>query len=90
MPFGDGTGPMGAGPSTGRGAGNCGRAQGGWGRRNMFRATGLTGWQRAGLRPAGSVPPEYEALKAHAAALERSLEEMRRGIEQLEAKSKAE
>ena len=67
MPGGDGTGPGGMGPMTGRAAGYCagypvpgfmnagpgrgfaglGRG-GGWGRRNMFYATGLTGWQRAG------------------------------------------
>lgn len=68
MPGGDGTGPGGMGPMTGRAAGYCagypvpgfmnpvggrgyggwGRGGGGWGRRNMFYATGLTGWQRAG------------------------------------------
>ena len=67
MPFGDGTGPAGMGPMTGRAAGYCagypvagfmnpiggrgfwggGRGRGGWGRRNQFYATGLTGWQRA-------------------------------------------
>jgi len=68
MPGGDGTGPGGMGPMTGRAAGYCagypmpgfanpiagrgawgwGRGRGGLGRRNMFYATGLTGWQRAG------------------------------------------
>ena len=68
MPGGDGTGPGGMGPMTGRAAGYCagyavpgfmnpipgrgfwgrGRGGGGWGRRNRFYATGLTGWQRAG------------------------------------------
>ena len=66
MPGGDGTGPGGLGPMTGRAAGYCagyaipgfmnpipgrgygGRGRGGgWGRRNRFYATGLTGWQRA-------------------------------------------
>ena len=80
MPGGDGTGPAGMGPMTGRAAGYCagyampgyanpipgrgywgwgrgggwgrgrglgwGRGGGGWGRRNWFYATGLTGWQR--------------------------------------------
>jgi len=66
MPGGDGTGPGGMGPMTGRAAGYCagypapgfmnpipgrgfgggGRGRGGWGRRNQFYATGLTGWQR--------------------------------------------
>ena len=57
MPFGDGTGPMGQGPMTGRGMGfcagsstpGCARPSFGRGRgfRNSYRATGLTGWQRA-------------------------------------------
>ncbi len=71
MPRGDGTGPAGMGPMTGRAAGYCagysvpgymnpmggrgfgafgrGRGGGGWGRRNWFYASGLPGWQRAGL-----------------------------------------
>jgi hypothetical protein len=70
MPGGDGTGPAGVGPMTGRAAGFCagypvpgymnpiggrgywgwgrGFRGGGWGRRNWYYATGLTGWQRAG------------------------------------------
>ena len=74
MPRGDGAGPVGMGPMTGRAAGYCagypmpgyanqvggwgygfgfgrggGRGRGGgWGRRNLYYATGLTGWQRAG------------------------------------------
>ena len=77
MPRGDGTGPAGLGPMTGRAAGYCagypapgfmnpmpgpgfrgwGRG-GGWGRRNWFHATGLPGWQRAGMgMPAYGAPP---------------------------------
>ena len=61
MPGGDGTGPGGMGPMTGRAAGYCagypvpgfmnpipGRGGGGWGRRNWYYATGMPGWQRAG------------------------------------------
>jgi len=81
MPGGDGTGPAGMGPMTGRAAGYCagysvpgymnpvgGRGYGafgwgrggGWGRRNRFYATGLTGWQRTGLGgPAYGAPPAY-------------------------------
>jgi len=72
MPGGDGTGPGGMGPMTGRAAGYCagyavpgymnpvggrgfgayGRGRGGgWGRRNWYYATGLTGWQRAAMGP---------------------------------------
>jgi hypothetical protein len=62
MPGGDGTGPVGMGPMTGREAGYCagyptpgfmspagGRGFGGRGRgrRNRFRAGGAPGWQRA-------------------------------------------
>ena len=85
MPGGDGTGPGGMGPMTGRAAGYCagyptpgymnpiggrayggygrfgrGRGGGGRGRRNWFYATGLTGWQRAGMGwGAYGVPPAY-------------------------------
>ena len=64
MPRGDGTGPMGMGAMTGRGAGNCvgyaapgfvnrsvafGRRMGGdRGFRKMFCLTGLPGWAREG------------------------------------------
>ena len=62
MPGGDGTGPAGLGPMTGRAAGYCagypvpgfmnpvgGRGYWGWGRgwRNWYYATGLPGWARA-------------------------------------------
>jgi len=83
MPRGDGTGPGGMGPMTGRAMGYCvgyatpgyanpvpgrgywGRGRGfggggGWGRRNRFYATGLPGWQRAGMgMPAYGAPPAY-------------------------------
>jgi hypothetical protein len=84
MPWGDGTGPVGLGPMTGRAAGYCagfgapgsmnpipGRGFGAWGRgrggggrgwRNRFYATGLTGWQRAGLGwPGRGGPWSYTA-----------------------------
>jgi len=86
MPGGDGTGPGGMGPMTGRAAGYCagypvpgymnpvggrgfrGRGGGGWGRRNWFYATGLTGWQRAayGYPAFGATP--YAAPAAPYAA----------------------
>ena len=84
MPRGDGTGPGGMGPMTGRAAGFCAGYQvpgymnpigggrgfgaygrgggGGFGRRNMYYATGMTGWQRAAMgAPAYGVPPAYPA-----------------------------
>lgn len=66
MAYGDGTGPFGAGPMTGRSLGWCagtgvpgfsfaGGGRGGRGHRNWYRATGLTRWQRAACGP--GVPP---------------------------------
>jgi hypothetical protein len=55
MPRGNGMGPEGLGPMTGRGAGYCAsftspgfmsRPGGGRGWRNCYHATGLMGWQR--------------------------------------------
>lgn len=71
MPGRDRTGPMGAGPMTGGGFGDCATdptvdpvapqrwfGWGGRGWRHWFRATGLFGWQRAGRLPAwgGHIP----------------------------------
>ena len=78
MPRGDGTGPGGMGPMTGRAAGYCagypvpgymnpmggrgmGRGGGGWGRRNMYWATGLTGWQRAQMGMPSAYGPAWGA-----------------------------
>lgn len=112
MPAGDGTGPMGMGPMTGRGAGYCtgyaepgfvnpvpgmgrgmgfGRGRGGGhgrGWRHRFHATGLPFWARTpapGVVP--DVSPDYETqtLKAQAVYMEKSLEEIRRRISELEA-----
>jgi hypothetical protein len=132
MPRGDRTGPMGAGPMSGRGAGFCagygmpgyvnpmfGRGLGmgfgggrGWGFggrgggrgwRNGFYATGLTGWQRAGMVPpvfGGVVPPaaaygpglgaeqQIDALRAQAEYFEQTLEGIRKRIDELEAAGK--
>ena len=65
MPRGDGTGPMGMGPMTGRGMGYCagyaapGYASYGFGMgrgrgyRRMYYATGQPGWARYGAAPYG-------------------------------------
>jgi len=111
MPFRDGTVPLGAGPQSGRGAGWCGgtqaagninpgRRQGvggrGWRWRNLFRTTGLTGWERAAGWPGsaqGAAPekpaeePEVQVLKRQAESLGNTLEDIRKRIEELEAKS---
>jgi len=106
MPRGNGTGPNGMGPMTGRAAGFCagysvpgyannafgagagrgggmGRAGGGRGWRNQFHATGLTGWQRAGMAPMAEVAAptmtkeqELEMLKRQAESLSASLENL--------------
>ena len=107
MPGGDGTGPAGMGPMTGRAAGYCagypmpgymnsvggrgfgawGRG-GGWGRRNWFHATGLTGWQRAGMGyPAfGGLGPSFAPPASYAPAIgtEQQLEALKGQAEYLE------
>lgn len=112
MPGYDGTGPRGTGPMTGGGRGYCavpaGRTGVGtvegrpWGRgggrgwRNMYYATGMTGWQRAGLGypayggraypndPGFTAEEEKEMLKNEAEALKRELEEVQQRISLLE------
>jgi hypothetical protein len=117
MPRGDGTGPAGFGPMTGRAAGYCAGFQmpgyanpisgrgfgmgfgrgfrgGGYGRRNMFYATGLPGVARYGAYPvpAGySVPyqkpdPDWEknALKNQADALRSELDYIKARLDELE------
>jgi len=114
MPGGDGTGPMGAGPMTGRAMGFCagygmpGWAHGGWGRgrgwwrgggrgrRNLYWATGLTGWQRAAMGwpgPYGVAPvamtdaQEVEMLRRQKEQMETALTDMERRIAELEGKA---
>jgi len=114
MPGGDKTGPTGAGPMTGRGAGFCSgngmpgfanpgfnrfgggmgfrRGGGGRGRRNRWSRPGRGfgpgmygpaqwGWGQPADVPAGS---ELTELKAEAAELKQTLEEINRRISQLE------
>jgi len=82
----------------GRGFGAFG---GGRGRRNQFYATGLAGWQRAGLgqRFGACAPPaaglgvsaelERERLRQQAEFLGRSLEEIKQRLADLEAGQRA-
>jgi len=71
---------------------------GGWGRRNWFHATGLTGWQRAGVgQPAWGTPQQFpgpaspvvsneqelDALRSQAEGLETALQGIRKRIEEL-------
>ncbi len=102
MPGRDNTGPMGQSPKTGRGKGFCGGRGGrgqdhGWGRRKLFHATGLTGWQREALAAAqaaetGSTAPvagagsrqELAMLNQQADGLAKSLDEIRQRIEEIQ------
>jgi hypothetical protein len=82
MPRGDGRGPMGMGPG-------CGRAAGGRGNRNMFFATGLTGWQRAaaGIGRTGMSPvQELAVLRVQRKDMEEGLQKTRERIAELEEK----
>jgi Family of unknown function (DUF5320) len=93
MPGRDGTGPMGYGPMTGGRRGFCGDANvspgrgGGRGWRNQFRATGLTGWQRAaqtggqGMVPMSSDPDSL-------ARVEEKLAQVLERLDRLEAMSR--
>jgi hypothetical protein len=91
-------------PVGGRGFGGFGRG-GGWGRRNWFYATGLTGWQRAAYGDpayAGAVPygvpygptvtkqEELDGLKGQAEYLEDSLEGIKKRMAEIEGKTKEE
>ncbi len=98
MPGGDGTGPMGYGPQTGRGAGFCsgfgapgtmnrgpglGRGFGGRGRGFRNRC-----WTQD-LAPTKPVPQgELQALKEQAGYLEQSLEEIRKRLAELDTGAK--
>lgn len=98
MPFGDGTGPLGKGPRTGRGAGlcsgmdfpgwlsrggMCGRGRGGGRWRNR---QGGFGW------PSGAPgrDDEADALKAQAGFFERALKSIRERIEGQQPGTKSE
>lgn len=104
MPGYDGTGPAGQGSMTGGGRGFCtgvmtgarpaftgffGRG-GGRGRRNRFFATGLTGWQRAGMgvplqgNSFSSGKEETEILKDQAKYFEEELKRINERIASLE------
>ena len=87
----------------GGGFGSFGRKGGGWGRRNWFQGTGLTGWQRAagtsgapaspeaaGLAGSGQAQELAALLKSLAERFERALESIDKRIEGLQAKTKPE
>jgi len=87
----------------GRGFGRWPGGGGGWGRRNWFYATGLTGWQRAAygypgvpygmpygapFAPSPTGEQELNVLKGQAEDLEDTLSGIKKRIEELEAKTK--
>ncbi len=76
MPFGDGTGPAGQGPKSGRGAGPAGFQRG------FGRAAG----RRGAFAVSGS-SDEVSQLKNQTAYLESALENVRKQIESLEGKT---
>jgi hypothetical protein len=104
MPGGDGTGPSGLGPRTGRAAGYCARYPvpgymnpilgrgyyrgGGRGRRNLYYATGLTGWQRGAYSYSPGIQTitneqELAELKNEAEYLENELKEIKKRIQEI-------
>ena len=81
----------------GRGMGmGGGGARGGWGNRNWFRATGLTGWMRAGMGApwgmGGVAEPtpeqEVEMLRAQASELESALGQINQRLDEIQGEQK--
>jgi hypothetical protein len=90
-----------ANPAPGRGFGmghgmgfGRGRGIGGCGRRNMFYATGLPGWQRFGEYAAAFQKPdpemEKQALNNEAAALQTELNAVKKRLDEIETKKASE
>ena len=102
MPRGDGTGPGGIGPMTGRAAGYARGGGRGW--RNMYRATGMPGWMRyqgygqaapyanppAGYGPEASREAELQALRNQIRYMEQSMSAARERLEELEEEDEGE
>jgi hypothetical protein len=97
MPRGNGYGPMGVGPRTGRGAGFCngyttpGFANPGgywvpgcgWGRGYRYYQTGMPGWAGAAFSFPGRMADEDEVLKEQEAGLEEQLRRVKERRRQL-------
>lgn len=98
MPFGDGTGPLGQGPMTGRGLGYCtgfnraGYSYPGRGRGWFGRGRGWRNWVRADYRyPAyapvqPTVKEERETLEGGVKALREELKDLETRLQELKTK----
>lgn len=97
MPFGDGTGPQGQGPMSGRGLGRCSGSNSpgytqqkpgcgrGRGFRNWFQSTGLFGWQRAKRNmPAWGRTQTENSPEQEKQALKTELENLHNQAERIE------
>lgn len=92
MPRGDGTGPMGCGPMTGRRMGHCaGSHTPGYVNRGWGYGRGSAGWWASrwmDVPPAWAAPPDREQqldwLRTQARNLEEALKRLRDTIERLE------
>ena len=97
MPAGDGTGPRGEGPMTGRSMGRCtGRASGGYttspgrgggrGFRNRYYETGLTRWERfgqSGIQQDRSDVSRADTLKRQVQSVADTIEQLAVRVNQL-------
>jgi hypothetical protein len=86
-------------PCPGRGMGRGGRGGLGRGWRHRYNAAGRHGWQRAFEAPAAVIPVPFaaavderdiNALKGQAESLQKTLDQMQKRIEELEARPKPE
>lgn len=91
MPRGDGSGPMGMGPRTGRGVGFCAGSTApgymsagfGYGRGRGFRRMSYPAWKQ-GYAPGTYAVDEKELLKKQAQSLESQLNQIRDRLNALE------
>lgn len=87
MPGFNGTGPVGAGPMTGRGMGPCGQGQRmGYGRRGFGRGGGMTRGACYGFAGGGYYRPSQGDLENEASALEEELKMVKDEINEMKKK----
>ncbi|MFP4046052.1 MAG: DUF5320 domain-containing protein [Candidatus Aenigmatarchaeota archaeon] len=101
MPRGDGTGPEGRGPMTGRGLGYCtgyetpgftkGRPRGcgfGRGRRRFYRGRGPVRPAYPAPRPITNEEDEVAVLEEEKKAIQREMNELKKDLEEIEKRTK--